>query len=55
MAVVLHAALDTPAVMFQTGIIKDIVVVYVIMTVFVAAVVFGTVMLTKKLPDKVKQ
>jgi len=55
LAVVLHAALDTPAVMFQTGIIKDIIVVYVIMTVFVAAVVFGTVMLTKKLPDKVIQ
>ena len=51
LAVALHALLDTPAAMYQTGVITSIPVVYAIMTVFVAAVVFGTVRLAKKLPD----
>ncbi len=55
LAVVLHAVLDVPAVLYQTGVITSIPVVHVIMTVFVAAVVFGTVMLSKKLPDKTAQ
>ncbi|MBD5130896.1 MAG: YhfC family intramembrane metalloprotease [Ruminococcaceae bacterium] len=54
-AIVLHALLDFPAAMYQTGIITSIPVVYAIMTVFAAAVVFGTVILAKKLPDKAVQ
>lgn len=50
-AVVLHALLDAPAAMYQTGVISSIPMTHAIMTVFVAAVVFGTVMLAKKLPD----
>lgn len=52
LAAALHALLDAPAAMFQTGVITSIPAVYAIMTVFVAAVVFGTVILAKKLPDK---
>ena len=51
LAVLLHALLDVPAVLFQTGVITGIPAVHVIMTVFVAVVVFGTAMLSKKLPD----
>lgn len=54
-AIALHALLDAPAAMYQTGIITSIPVVYAIMTVFAAAVVSGTVMLAKKLPDKAVQ
>lgn len=52
LAVALHALLDVPAAMYQTGVITSIPMTHAIMTVFLAAVVFGTVMLAKKLPDK---
>lgn len=55
LAVLLHALLDVPAAMYQTGVIASIPAVHAIMTAFVAAVVFGTVMLAKKLPDKAVQ
>lgn len=51
-AIALHALLDAPAAMYQTGVITSIPMTHAIMTVFVAAVVFGTVILAKKLPDK---
>ncbi len=54
-AVALHALLDAPAAMYQTGVITSIPATHAIMTVFAAAVVFGTVMLAKKLPDKAVQ
>lgn len=52
LAVVLHAVLDVPAGLYQLGILTSIPAVHITMTVFVAAVVFGTVMLSKKLLDK---
>lgn len=52
LAVVLHALLDVPAMLYQLGILTSIPAVHITMTAFVAAVVFGTVILAKKLPDK---
>lgn len=54
-AIVLHAALDFFAALYQVKVIDNIAVLYVIWTVFAAALVFGTVMLSKKLPDKAAQ
>lgn len=51
-AIALHAALDFFAALYQVKVIDSIAVLYVIFTIFAAAVVFGTVMLAKKLPDK---
>lgn len=53
-AIAAHAALDVPAVLFQRGVITSIPIVYVTMTIYVAAIVLATVKLTKKLPDKVR-
>lgn len=47
LAVILHAALDVPAAMYQVGILS-LPVVYIIMTVLTAAVVYFIVTLTKK-------
>lgn len=55
LAVVLHAVLDVPAMLYQLGIITSIPAVHIIMTAFVAAVVFGTVMLCKRLPDNARE
>ncbi len=52
LAVALHALLDVPAMLYQLGILTSIPAVHIAMTVFVAIVVFGTLMLCKKLPDK---
>ncbi len=51
-AVVLHALLDVPAVLYQTGVLTGIPAVHGIMTAFTAVVVVGTAVLAKKLPDK---
>lgn len=48
LAVILHALLDVPAAMYQVGILP-LPVVYIIMTVTTAAVVYFIVTLTKKL------
>lgn len=53
-AIAAHALLDVSAVLFQLGIITNIVIVYVIMTVYVSAVVLVTVKLAKKFPDKAR-
>lgn len=50
-AVVLHALLDFPAVLYQVNVITSVFVVYAVMTVFVAVVVFVTVAMSKKLKD----
>lgn len=55
LAVVLHAVLDVPAALYQLGILTSIPAVHIAMTVIVAAAVFGTVILAKKLPDKAEQ
>lgn len=55
LAVLLHAALDTFAALHQRGVITSVLLLYVIFTVFVAAVVFGTVVLAKKMPDSAAQ
>lgn len=55
LAVLLHAVLDVPAMLYQLGILTSIPAVHIAMTVVVAAVVFGTVMLSKKLPDKARE
>ena len=47
LAVILHALVDVPAAMYQVGILP-IPVVYVIMTVMTAAVVYFIITLTKK-------
>lgn len=51
-AIAVHAAVDISAVMYQVKVITSIPLVYVIMTVFVAAVVLATVKITKIFPDK---
>ena len=53
-AIAVHALCDAPAAMYQAGIIGSISVVYVIMTVFVNAVMFLTIQLQKRLPDKLR-
>lgn len=53
-AIAAHALLDVPAVLYQLGFVTNIAAVYVIMTVYVAAVVLATVKLTKKFPDKAR-
>lgn len=50
-AILLHALLDFPAVLYQVNVITSIPVVYAVMTVFVAAVVLITVVMSKKLRD----
>ena len=47
LAVILHAALDVPAAMYQVGMLS-LPVVYIIMTVMTAAAVYFIVTLTKK-------
>lgn len=53
-AVLLHALLDFPAALYQMQVITSLAVVFVILTVFVAAIVFVTVKLVKKYPDKAR-
>lgn len=53
-AVVLHALLDVPAALYQLGVFTSVPVVHAVMTVFVVITAFGTVMLSRKLPDNVK-
>lgn len=55
LAVVLHAVLDVPAALYQLGILTSLPTIHIAMTVIVAAAVFGTVILAKKLPDKAEQ
>lgn len=55
LAVVLHAVLDVPAGLYQLGILTSVTAVHIAMTVIVAAAVFGTVTLCKKLPDTARQ
>lgn len=55
LAVLLHAVLDVPAMLYQLGILTSIPAVHIAMTVVVAAVVFGTVVLCKKLPNKARE
>lgn len=51
-AIAVHALLDLPAALFQMKALNNIATVYVILTLFVMAVVFLTIKLTKKFPDK---
>lgn len=53
-AIAIHAAMDFPMALYQKGIITNIVVIYVILTLFVPALVFATVKLVKKYPDKAR-
>lgn len=48
-AVLLHAALDVPAAMYQAGVLTNVPMVYGIMTVFTALTIALTVFITKKL------
>lgn len=50
-AIVIHALFDTPAAMYQAGVITSLPVVYAIMTVLTACPAGCTVMLAKKYPD----
>lgn len=50
-AILLHALLDFPAVLYQIKAITSISAVYVMMTSFTAMVVIVTVMMSKKLGD----
>lgn len=52
-AIAAHTLLDIPAVLFQRGVITSIPIVYAVMTVYVAAVVFATVKITKRLSEDV--
>lgn len=51
-AIAAHALLDFFAALYQTGVISSVLLLYIILTVFAAVIVFATVMLAKKLPDK---
>lgn len=51
MAILLHALLDVPAALYQTGVITSIPVVHAIMTVFTALIAGLIVIFTKKNPD----
>lgn len=53
-AIAAHAVLDFPAALFQMNVITSIPILYIIMTVYVAAVVFVTVKLTKKYPENAR-
>lgn len=53
-AILLHALLDFPAALYQMQVITSLSVVYVILTVFTAVIVFVTVKLTKKYPDNAR-
>lgn len=53
-AVLLHALFDTPAAMAQAGIIKSVPLLYGIFTAFTVCLVVFTVILAKKLPDRVE-
>lgn len=53
-AVLLHALLDFPAALYQMQVITSLAVVFVILTVFVLAIVLVTVKLVKKFPDKAR-
>lgn len=53
-AIAAHALLDVSAALYQLGAVTNIAIIYVIMTVYVAAVVFATVKLFKKFPDKAR-
>lgn len=50
-AILLHALLDFPAVLYQINVITSIPIVYVVMTAFTAIIVIVTVMMSKKLKD----
>lgn len=50
-AILLHAVLDFPAVLYQIKVITSITVVHIIMTVFVAIIAGITVIIAKKMPD----
>lgn len=54
-AVLTHALLDFPAMLYQQKIIKNIPIVYAILTAFVAAVAIVTVKLTKSVNSRGKK
>ena len=54
-AIAIHALFDTPAAMYQAGVITSLPVVYAIMTVLTACLAGFTVMLAKKYPDYPEQ
>lgn len=51
-AVLLHALTDFFAVLYSKGVITSVLLLYIILTVFAAVILFATVKLAKKLPDK---
>lgn len=53
-AIAAHALLDVSAALYQLGAVTNIAIIYVIMTVYVAVVVFATIKITKKFPDKAR-
>lgn len=53
-AIAVHAAMDFPMALYQKNVITNITVIYVILTLFAAVMVFVAVKLTKKYPDKAR-
>lgn len=51
-AILTHALLDFFAALYSKGIITSALLLYIILTVFAAVIVFATVKLAKKFPDK---